>query len=184
MTKSILWKSYRKFLTLNNVLFGVRTIALCLGRGHLVTLTGNIPWESSWSRMWQWRHQSQICQGETDLLVVTKVVNWSPDNFVHCGTFVRQFCSFVHIFDNFACFCTYFSAIFVLIFQAQTDAHLDTLPAQWNSLLESLRYTRFYTIILVGIRKFHLKSGTNNDPHPPLRDKVPLFLVLFFDGSP
>ena len=43
-------------------------------------------------------------------------------------------------------------------------------------------YTRYYTLLIVGVGKFHLKSGTGNDPHPHLRDKVPLFSA-FLDGS-
>ena len=41
-------------------------------------------------------------------------------------------------------------------------------------------HTRYYTLFLVRVEKFHLKSGTGNDPPPPqLRDKVPLFSVYF-----
>ena len=38
------------------------------------------------------------------------------------------------------------------------------------------RYTRYSTLLLVGVGKFHLKSGTGNE-------KVPLFLLLFLTGT-
>ena len=55
-------------------------------------------------------------------------------------------------------------------------------PHQYGTPITDLikrKYTRYYTLLLVSDGKFHLKSGTGNDPSARYGTKSRFFLLLF-----